>query len=95
MGQWVIKKTEILHIKTDLFTATNFVRGFEKSVFISKKESWFMARSVSILIAHYKNYIIHQAIEARRQQRDLLVFESNCHLPSCLPHTMEASHCPF
>ena len=32
---------------------------------------------------------------ARRQRRDLLVFESSCHLPICLPHTMEASHCPF
>ena len=32
---------------------------------------------------------------ARRQRRDLSVFESSCHLPICLPHTMEASHCPF
>ena len=27
--------------------------------------------------------------------RDLSVFESSCHLPTCLPHTTEASHCPF
>ena len=32
---------------------------------------------------------------ARRQRRDLSVFESSCHLPTCLPHTAEASHCPF
>ena len=32
---------------------------------------------------------------ARKQQRDLSVFESSCHLSSCLPHTVEASHCPF
>ena len=32
---------------------------------------------------------------ARRQRRDLSVFESSCHLPTCLPHTIEASHCPF
>ena len=32
---------------------------------------------------------------ARRQRNDLSVFESSCHLPICLPHTMEASHCPF
>ena len=32
---------------------------------------------------------------ARRQRRDLSVFESSCHLPICLLHTMEASHCPF
>ena len=32
---------------------------------------------------------------ARRQRRDLSVFESSCHLPACLPHTAEASHCPF
>ena len=31
----------------------------------------------------------------RRQRRDLSVFESRCHLPTCLPHTAEASHCPF
>ena len=27
--------------------------------------------------------------------KDLSVFESSCHLPTCLPHTAEASHCPF
>ena len=32
---------------------------------------------------------------ARRQRRDLSVFESSCRQPTCLPHTMEASHCPF
>ena len=32
---------------------------------------------------------------ARWQQKDLSVFESSCHLPTCLPHIMEASHCPF
>ena len=32
---------------------------------------------------------------ARKQQRDLLVFESSCHLPTCLPHAVKASHCPF
>ena len=29
------------------------------------------------------------------QQRDLSVFESSCHLFTCLPHMVEASHCPF
>ena len=24
-----------------------------------------------------------------------LVFQSSCHLPTCLPHTVEASQCPF
>ena len=32
---------------------------------------------------------------AKRQRRDLSVFESSCHLPTCLPHTMGASHCLF
>ena len=32
---------------------------------------------------------------ARRQRRDLAVFESSCHLPTCVPHTVEASHCAF
>ena len=32
---------------------------------------------------------------ARRERRDLSVFEWSCHLPTCLPHTAEASHCPF
>ena len=31
---------------------------------------------------------------AGRQRRELSVFASNCHLPTCLPHTVEASHCP-
>ena len=31
----------------------------------------------------------------RRQRKDLSVFESSCHLPTCLPHTAEASYCPF
>ena len=26
---------------------------------------------------------------------DLSIFESSCHLPSCLSQTVEASHCPF
>ena len=28
-------------------------------------------------------------------KRYFSVFESSCHLPSCLPHTVETSHCPF
>ena len=32
---------------------------------------------------------------ARRQRRDLSVFESSCHLPTCLPHTVKASRCSF
>ena len=32
---------------------------------------------------------------ARRQRKDLSVFESSCHLPTCLPLSAEASHCPF
>ena len=32
---------------------------------------------------------------ARRQRREFSVFESSCHLPNCLSHTAEASHCPF
>ena len=31
----------------------------------------------------------------RRQRRYLSVFESSCHLPTCLPHAAEASHCSF
>ena len=41
---------------------------------------------VTAIIKHF----IHQVALARRQRR-----ESNCHLPTCLPHTVEASHCPF
>ena len=29
------------------------------------------------------------------QRKDVLVFESSCHLPTCLPHMAEASYCPF
>ena len=31
----------------------------------------------------------------RRQQKDHVVFEPICHLPTYLPHLMKASHCPF
>ena len=40
-------------------------------------------------------YFIHQVAWARRQRRDLSVFESSCHLLTCLLHTAEASHCPL
>ena len=42
------------------------------------------------------NYIfIQQVVLAKRQQRNLLVFESSYHLPTSLPHAVEASHCPL
>ena len=37
--------------------------------------------------------LVHQVVFTRRQQRDLAVFESSYHVPTCLPHTVEASHC--
>ena len=36
----------------------------------------------------YLNFIYQVAL-ARRQRRDLSVFESNCHLPTCLSHTVK------
>ena len=30
-----------------------------------------------------------------RQLSELLVFESSCHLSTCLPHTVETSNCFF
>ena len=50
------------------------------------------------LLEMQKTFVItfvHQVALARRQRSDLSVFESSCRLPTCLPHTMEASHCPF
>ena len=38
---------------------------------------------------------IHQVPLAKRERSDFSVFESSCHLPNCLPHTVEASHCAF
>ena len=35
---------------------------------------------------------ILQVARARRQRRDLLVFESSYHLPTGLPHAVDASH---
>ena len=32
---------------------------------------------------------------ARRQRRIFSVFEISCHLPTCVPHTVEASHYTF
>ena len=45
--------------------------------------------------AHCNCNFIHQVASARRQQKDLSVFESSCNLPTYLPHTAEASYCPF
>ena len=39
--------------------------------------------------------LIYLVLLARRQQRDPFVFESSCHLPTCLPHTVKTSLCPF
>ena len=42
---------------------------------------------------NYCNYLfIYKVVLARRQRRDLSVFESSCHLST---HTVKASHCPF
>ena len=39
--------------------------------------------------------LIHQDFLDRRQRKGVSVLESRCHLPTCLPHTVEASHCPL
>ena len=44
---------------------------------------------------HGDYFFIYHVALARRQRRDLSVFESNCHLPTGLPHMVEASHCPL
>ena len=38
---------------------------------------------------------IHQATSARRQRRDICDLRVKLHLPTCLPHMVEASHCPL
>ena len=38
---------------------------------------------------------IYQVALGRKKQKDVAVFESSCHLTSCLQHTVEASYCPF
>ena len=52
------------------------------------KAKCFMTQIV-IVITFYSPSCLNQG-----QRRDLSVFESSFHLPICLPHTMEASHCP-
>ena len=42
-----------------------------------------------------RNCVLFSITLARRQQRNLSVFKSSCHLPISLSHTGEASHCPF
>ena len=64
----------------DFPTATN--RDF--------KAEWFSLCNCNFILFTKLPYAL-----ARRQRRDLLVFESSCHLPACLPHTAEASHSPF
>ena len=42
------------------------------------------------------NYILLTKLPwFRKERRVLPVFESSCHLPTCLPHTVEAAHCFF
>ena len=38
---------------------------------------------------------ICQVALTRRQKKDFSIFESSCHLPTCLSHLVEASRCPF
>ena len=46
------------------------------------------------LVSWNFNYIFfYQVYSARKQQKDLSVFESSRRLPTCLPHTVKASHC--
>ena len=58
------------------------------AIILQKKLCW---PGAMLLQLHF----IHQVALARKQRRDLLVFESSCYLPTCLLHTVEASHCPF
>ena len=46
-------------------------------------------------VLNCNSIFIYKAAMARRRQRDLSVFESSYHLPSRLPLTLKALHCPF
>ena len=52
------------------------IRNFDKSVFMSKKETWYLAGSVSILVLLV--HFIHKVALARRQQRDLSILKLSC-----------------
>ena len=51
-------------------------------------------RCVLKLLQLYSHFN-YQVASARTRHRDRLVFESSCPLPTCLPHTVKASHCSF
>ena len=44
---------------------------------------------------NWNNIVYSSSRFAKTQRRDLLVFDSVCHLPTSLPLTVEASHCSF
>ena len=66
--------------------------GFYGSLRVLMSPYGFLSVLIIVIVI---TFFIHQVALARRQRNDLSVFESSCHLPICLPHTMEASHCPF
>ena len=47
-------------------------------------------KSQVIVVTFYSPSFLGQ-----KTTKGLSVFESSCHLPTCPPHTVEASHCPF
>ena len=49
----------------------------------------------SYKIIKLQSYFIDQVALTRKQQKDLLVFETSCHMPTFLPHTVKTLHCRF
>ena len=73
-----------------LFLGFNF--GLNYTLFIFKVGGIFSLYCASkhvIIITFYSISCLGQ-----ETAKGFLVFESSCHLPICLPNTVEASHCP-
>ena len=41
------------------------------------------------------HYIVFTKLPGDIKYRTFSAFESSCHLPTCLPHTVKACYCPF
>ena len=87
-SEWKLNANSLRCVKNNL----------DKNVSNSKKARIVDCVSACLLLnkmhketRNYCTIFIHQVIFAKRQRRDLSVFESSCHLPTCLPHTAEAS----
>ena len=53
---------------------------------------WSSCVTATVLYCIVTTFYSPSCLGQETAKRELSVFESSCHLPTCLPHTVEASH---